>query len=424
MKHFQTFLVLAMTLLCGSLYAQNETRQNRAAQDDPEVTPVSGESWLKHLHRSFDETSMGKTGRLGPAPQQAGAFTLVSQQPGYSFRQRGFLRGADLYRLNCQSCHGESGQGAPPEINSVINPVRATSVPLVIARMKNADMEISHSDAAKLAQQSKTALLDRLHKGGENMPSFAHLHEAEIASLLSYLNYLAGVPGATNNQAVIVESPLRIGEFIVKSTCHTCHSAVGPDPNPQQMMDGAIPPLSALTSRKTQSEFVRKVAQGAPVVMGAPPALFRGRMPVFYYLSEEEADDVYAYLLLYPPADRPPDHPLVLASLSETPPPSPGPGSPIPLLAARNVAPNDPDSTRTAQIEFIAVPLVVMVTITMLAGGLYFTFREFGRLCAKGAGRIETSRSIGAAPSPSSRTKGILQSLPPLQYDSVKRSLP
>ncbi len=29
-------------------------------------TAVSGESWLQHLGRSFDETSMGKTGRLGP----------------------------------------------------------------------------------------------------------------------------------------------------------------------------------------------------------------------------------------------------------------------------------------------------------------------------------------------------------------------
>ena len=30
------------------------------------VTAVEGESWLNHLHRTFDETSMGKTGRLGP----------------------------------------------------------------------------------------------------------------------------------------------------------------------------------------------------------------------------------------------------------------------------------------------------------------------------------------------------------------------
>src|ERR1039458_3617822 len=29
-------------------------------------TALAGESWLTHLQRSFDETSMGKTGQLGP----------------------------------------------------------------------------------------------------------------------------------------------------------------------------------------------------------------------------------------------------------------------------------------------------------------------------------------------------------------------
>ena len=86
------------------------------------------------------------------------------------------LHGSDLYRLNCQGCHGESGLGAPPEINSVINPVRATSVSLVVARMKERGMDISYTDASKLAQQSKAALSNRLHKGGENMPAFPQLN--------------------------------------------------------------------------------------------------------------------------------------------------------------------------------------------------------------------------------------------------------
>lgn len=41
--------------------------QTVATKDIP-VTAVTGESWLNHLRRNFDETSMGKTGRLGPAP--------------------------------------------------------------------------------------------------------------------------------------------------------------------------------------------------------------------------------------------------------------------------------------------------------------------------------------------------------------------
>ena len=31
--------------------------------------------------------------------------------------------------------------------------------------------------------------------------------------------------------------------------------------------------------------------------------LYSGRMPVFYYLNEQEAEDVYLYLSLYPPSD-------------------------------------------------------------------------------------------------------------------------
>ena len=143
--------------------------------------------------------------------------------------------------MNCQGCHGESGEGAPPEINSVINPVRATSVELVMARMKVAGMEIGRADAVKLAQQSKTALLQRLHNGGENMPPFPHLNEAEVNSLFAYLKQLAAVPGAEREQLAVKESRLRVGEHIVKSTCHTCHAATGPDPGPATDLEWSDP---------------------------------------------------------------------------------------------------------------------------------------------------------------------------------------
>ena len=171
--------------------------------------------------------------------------------------------------------------------------MRATSVALVMARMKNAGMDISRADAIKLAQQSNAALLLRLHDGGQNMPPFPHLDEAEIRSLFAYLKQLAGIPGAEREQLAVKESPVRVGEHIVKSTCHTCHSATGADPDPQQIWDGAIPPLSTLTTRKSRSEFIEKVTHGAPILMGAQPMLYRGRMPVFCYLSEEEAADIY-----------------------------------------------------------------------------------------------------------------------------------
>jgi mono/diheme cytochrome c family protein len=294
MKQAMMVLFLWVVVLVTMASSADQTTSGNQAG----VTSVTGESWLEHLNRSFSETSMGKTGHLGPpapAPGQEVARWLPASSISVT-SQSVTLHGSDLYRMNCQGCHGESGQGAPPEINSVINPVRATSVRLVMERMKATGMDISQADAVKLAQQANVSLLQRLHNGGQNMPSFPHLTEAEIRSLVAYLKQLAGVPGAASEQVVVQESHLRIGEHIVKSTCHTCHSATGADPEPQQIWDGAIPPLSALPPRKGQPEFIRKVTYGAPILMGTPPMLYRGRMPVFYYLSEQEAADVYLYL--------------------------------------------------------------------------------------------------------------------------------
>ena len=213
------------------------------------------------------------------------------------------FHGSDVYRLNCRGCHDGSGHGAPPEINSVIDPVRATSVEIIMARMKKAGMDMSRANATLLAKQSNTALLDRFHKGGQDMPPFPQLSEPEIRALLAYLRQLAGVPGAEKQQVAINESPAHVGEQIVKSTCHICHNAVGPNPNPQQILEGAIPPLSTLTTRTTLPEFVRKVTAATRSAWARRQMPFRGRMPVFDYLSEDEVANAYLYLTLYPPQD-------------------------------------------------------------------------------------------------------------------------
>jgi len=53
-------------LLVTQLVAQGRDARRVA------VTSVAGESWLMHLGRSFDDTSMGKTERLGPPPEPGG----------------------------------------------------------------------------------------------------------------------------------------------------------------------------------------------------------------------------------------------------------------------------------------------------------------------------------------------------------------
>ena len=270
------------------------------------VTPVEGDSWLVHLHRSFDETSMGKSsGVYGPVAPMPSEWPLPLPALHLSDKftgQSNTLPGSDLYRFKCQGCHGVSGTGAPPEINSVIDPVRATSARMYIERMKKIGMDVTSKEAAPLAKQANGMLLDRLHKGGTDMPSpNPDLTDAEVRSLFAYLRQLAGIPGAEKQQVQVVEPPLRVGEHIVKSTCHICHASVGHNPSPQELSEAQIPPLSSLTSRLSLNQFVTKVTVGTPVLEGSPLMPVRGRMPVFTYLTPDEVADAYLYLLLYPP---------------------------------------------------------------------------------------------------------------------------
>ncbi|MGC2018244.1 MAG: hypothetical protein WA657_20585, partial [Candidatus Acidiferrales bacterium] len=81
----------AVFALAGSLLAQN------AVDRDVSITAVEGESWIRHLHRPFAETSMGKTWELGPAPTGAGEEATPWQlelSPGYA-SQAVTLSGSD-----------------------------------------------------------------------------------------------------------------------------------------------------------------------------------------------------------------------------------------------------------------------------------------------------------------------------------------
>ena len=374
-----------------------------AAAREVTVTGVAGRSWLTQLNRPFEESSMGKTGHLGPSPNSSGE-DASSWQLGLSPRATDAvtMHGADLYRLNCQSCHGVTGQGAPPEINSVISPVRATSVTAVMERMKATGMNMPRIEAVKMAEQSKDALLQRLHNGGQDMPAFPHLDDSEVHALIAYLHQLAGLPGAEREQATVKEAPIRVGEHIVKSTCHICHAAYGANPSSQQIAEGSIPPLSVLTSRVTLPQFVRKVTAGAPIVMGEPAAACRGRMPVFYYLSQDEAADVYLYLTLYPPYKFAALDPALPGRQSERM------KSEASLALMGGLAGSDPEppssSTATTPVADLPVnELALQIAPSLgfglfltllLAGGFTFTVRECMRLSAVAEGRNLAPRTL------------------------------
>ena len=55
---------------------------------------------------------------------------------------------------------------------------------------------------------------------------------------------------------------------------------------------------------KRIAEFVHKARNGEVVSVNDPVLRHRGRMPVFYYLRQEEAAAAYVYLATYPPRAR------------------------------------------------------------------------------------------------------------------------
>src|SRR5260370_16734250 len=155
------------------------------------ITPVHGDSWIGHIHRPFDQTSMGKSsGVYGPKAPMPGDWPpspALNISTNFT-AQKKTLSGADLYRFKCRGCHGLFGIGAPPEIHSVIDPVRATSAKLYVERMKKVGMDVNLNDATPLAKQARQALLVLFPKVCISIPPpHPHLTPPTYRSLYAYL---------------------------------------------------------------------------------------------------------------------------------------------------------------------------------------------------------------------------------------------
>jgi mono/diheme cytochrome c family protein len=297
-------LALAVACLLGfaaiSRAASHEQSSARnSPPQSPLVTPVEGPSNFHRLGLAFESSSMGRTGIWGPPPS-----SYEGPPVDFAFLEgitrAVVLTGADLYRVECRPCHKAEGTGTPPEIPAIFGPVQATSATLMERRMRERGRPISAAFARELASGSQKDLLDRLKNGGQKMPSFSYLTDSEIRALIGYLNVLAGVPG-NGKTATVTEPATRVGELLVKGTCHICHDAIGTWPDPEDLLQGSIPPIAGFTAKKTMPEFIWKVRRGAPVVMGSLQLPYRGRMPVFDYLSDDEVALAYLYLINDPP---------------------------------------------------------------------------------------------------------------------------
>lgn len=242
---------------------------------------------------------MGRTGVWGPPPEE-----YTGPPTGFAYAQAAtptvVLTGQDIYRLSCRPCHKADGNGTPPEIPTVVGPVQASSAKWMMQRMAERGRPITLQFAQELAGGSMQDLLNRLKNGGQKMPAFGYLTPKEVDALIGYLYAVAAVP-PTGKPTSVTDPSMRRGELIVKGTCHICHDATGTWPNPQQLLAGSIPPISGFTARKTLPDFIWKVRHGAPIAMGPLGTAYRGRMPVFDYLTDDEVASAYLYLIHYPP---------------------------------------------------------------------------------------------------------------------------
>jgi mono/diheme cytochrome c family protein len=171
----------------------------------------------------------------------------------------------------------------------------------MVQRMKAMGRPADPALIRQLTSDTEADLRKRLKVGGHKMPSFIHLSDEEIQVLRPYLDEMAGVPGAGRQQRDITEPAVRVGELIVKGTCHICHDATGPDNEPTTVLSNVIPSLATIARQKTLGQIVHKIREGAPVPLGSGGVMSRGRMPVFSYLTEAEMAAAHLYLITYPP---------------------------------------------------------------------------------------------------------------------------
>jgi mono/diheme cytochrome c family protein len=286
------------------------------------VTPVEGTSWIHHLGiADVRNTALGQMGGNEPAstskrqepklttPEQKGPLSRAVDRIFSLFRSESdetaklmdetfVLTGSDLYRLNCQSCHGPGGVGSPPEIKSLLGPVEGTSPALIQERMRKLGREVNAKLAGELAAGAESSIRERLQQGGEKMPPFRHLRGDEVEALLVYVKDLAGVPVSERKEQFVPQSVARVGEHVVKGTCHICHDATGPGGGHMAMMQGVIPSLASFPEQNSMQEIVRQVRMGSSRMMGM---MGGPTMPAFPYITEEEAAAAYLYLVKYPP---------------------------------------------------------------------------------------------------------------------------
>jgi mono/diheme cytochrome c family protein len=289
--------------------------EGKAEAGGTAVASVQGPSWLKHLGLSVSKTQMGQVGMTVPGssasdkkPELAtvkpartdnlkpivqrflATFRAGPEQSSEILNEKFVVSGSDLYRWNCQGCHGPDGKGSAPEINSVVGPVQGTSAALARARMEARGIEADDEMISQMSELAAASLRDRLQHGGKNMPAFEYLRTDEVEALLGHLEKLAGVPPTNRDGLLVPESAARVGEHIEKGTCHICHDATGPGAGRASMKQGTIPSLASIPREHSLSGVVHQVQYGSCDMTKMTGGEV---MPAYPYLTEEEIAAIY-----------------------------------------------------------------------------------------------------------------------------------
>jgi mono/diheme cytochrome c family protein len=333
MKRISAAFVVASTLAVAGLLvsasAQNvPANKEQGVAQQPTTIPISearvreypipsgqGPSCLKHLGLSVSQTRMGQMGGTGalpanphgnPHPSSGGplgpanlnsviqrflsTFRSSPEKAGAVLNEKFPVSGADLYRWNCQACHGPDGQGATPEINSVLGPVQGTSPVMTRKRLEARGLDVDDDMIQQVTELAEASLRDRFQHGGKNMPSFEYLRADEVEALFGYLEKLASVPPTKRDGLLVPESAARVGEHIVRGTCHVCHDATGPGSGHTAMAQGTIPSLASIPRDHSLSGVVHQVQYGS---CGTMRMTGGEMMPAYPYFTEEEIAAVY-----------------------------------------------------------------------------------------------------------------------------------
>jgi mono/diheme cytochrome c family protein len=332
MKRISAAFALAATLAAAGLLvsasAQNAPANKENGGAPTAATPVAaatvreypipsgqGPSCLKHLGLTVSQTRMGQMGGTGALPASThgnpqpssgdtgraanlnsviprflSTFRSNPEQAAAILNEKFAVSGADLYRWNCQACHGPDGQGATPEINSVLGPVQGTSPVMTRKRLEARGLDVDDDMIQQVTELAEASLRDRFQHGGKNMPSFEYLRADEVEALFGYLEKLASVPPTKRDGLLVPESAARVGEHIVRGTCHVCHDATGPGSGHTAMTQGTIPSLASIPRDHSLSGIVHQVQYGSSSTMKMTGG---DVMPAYPYFTEEEIAALY-----------------------------------------------------------------------------------------------------------------------------------